>query len=158
MVVPFHRGHTLPMNRVQFQPGLSLPQFLHIYGTEAACEQAPSHARWPAGFVMCALPERECPSVPAFRSGLLAVPCLPCPDPFAGRYRPRRARPAPKSTAPAQVNVVLGNLKRSLAEAAWRFNRRFNLKALVPRLLATAATCPPWPESALRNVPVCRPC
>jgi hypothetical protein len=26
------------MNRVQFQPGLSLPDFLHTYGTEAACE------------------------------------------------------------------------------------------------------------------------
>ncbi len=58
------------------------------------------------------------------------------------------------------VNVVLGNLKRSLdgtchafgffkyaerclAEAAWRFNRRFDLKALVRRLLVTAAACPP---------------
>ena len=76
---------------------------------------------------------------------------------------------------PAQVNGVLGNLKRSLdgtchafgffkyaerylAEAAWRFNRRFNLKALVARLLVTAAACPPWPESALRNVPVYKGC
>ena len=73
------------------------------------------------------------------------------------------------------VNVVLGNLKRSLdgtchafgffkyaerylAEAAWRFNRRFDLKALVPRLLVTAAACPPWPESALRGVPSYKGC
>ena len=69
------------------------------------------------------------------------------------------------------VNVVQRNLKRSLdgtghafgffkyaqrylADAAWRFNRRFNLKAMVARLLVTAAACPPWTESALRNVPV----
>jgi len=70
---------------------------------------------------------------------------------------------------------VLGNLKRSLdgtchafgffkyaerflAEAAWRFNRRFDLKARVPRLLVTAAVCPPWPESALRSVPRYKRC
>ena len=41
----------MPMNRVQFQPGLRLPAFLRSYGTEAACEQALAHARWPGGFV-----------------------------------------------------------------------------------------------------------
>ena len=41
----------MPMNRVQFQPGLRLPEFLRAYGTEAACEQALAHARWPGGFV-----------------------------------------------------------------------------------------------------------
>ncbi len=49
----------MPMNRVQFQPGLSLPQFLHIYGTEAACEQALAHARAARWLRLCALPERE---------------------------------------------------------------------------------------------------
>lgn len=73
------------------------------------------------------------------------------------------------------VNVVLGNLKRSLdgthhafdffkyaerylAEAAWRFNRRFRLKALIPRLLVAAARCKPQPERALRDVPVFAAC
>lgn len=73
------------------------------------------------------------------------------------------------------VNVVLGNLKRALdgtyhafgffkyaerylAEAARRFNRRFDLKTLVPRLLATAAACRPWTEAALRRVPVYSRC
>lgn len=41
----------MAMNRVQFQPGLSLPAFLHRYGTEPACEQALQQARWPQGFV-----------------------------------------------------------------------------------------------------------
>ena len=69
------------------------------------------------------------------------------------------------------VNVVLSNLKRALdgtyhvfcffkyahrylGEAAWRFNRRFRLEAMVPRLLVAAARCQPWSENTLRNVPV----
>jgi transposase-like protein len=41
----------MPMNRVQFQKGLSMPEFLGRYGTEAQCEQALVAARWPSGFV-----------------------------------------------------------------------------------------------------------
>ena len=69
------------------------------------------------------------------------------------------------------VNVVLSNLKRALdgtyhvfcffkyahrylGEAAWRFNRRFQLDALMPRLLVAAARCQPWSEARLRKVPV----
>lgn len=69
------------------------------------------------------------------------------------------------------VNVVLSNLKRALdgtyhvfcffkyahrylGEAAWRFNRRFRLEAMVPRLLVAAARCLPWSEARLRDVPV----
>lgn len=65
------------------------------------------------------------------------------------------------------VNVVLANIKRSLsgayhavdqhkyarrylAEAAWRFNRRFDLKTLVPRLTAAMVACGPHPERQLR--------
>ncbi|MGH8113004.1 MAG: IS1595 family transposase [Rhodanobacteraceae bacterium] len=73
------------------------------------------------------------------------------------------------------VNVIMGNLKRSsdgtlhafkffrythryLADATWLFNRRFNLKALVPRLLVAAARCQPWPEPALRSCQTWAPC
>lgn len=38
------------MNRIQFQPGLSLPAFLQQFGTEAQCEAALEKARWPQGF------------------------------------------------------------------------------------------------------------
>ncbi|MBK1718128.1 IS1595 family transposase [Thiocystis violacea] len=38
------------MNRLQFQPGLSLPAFLERFGTEAQCEAELERARWPAGF------------------------------------------------------------------------------------------------------------
>jgi ribosomal protein L37AE/L43A len=41
----------MPMNRVQFQPGLSMPEFLSLYGTEQKCEAALIARRWPAGFV-----------------------------------------------------------------------------------------------------------
>lgn len=43
----------MPMNRVQFQPGLSMREFLSLYGTEDSCEEALIARRWPRGF--------ECP-------------------------------------------------------------------------------------------------
>lgn len=41
----------MPMNRVQFQPGLSMEEFLERYGTEEKCEAALVARRWPQGFV-----------------------------------------------------------------------------------------------------------
>lgn len=41
----------MKMNRVQFQPGLSMPEFYERYGTEAKCRAALEAARWPGGFV-----------------------------------------------------------------------------------------------------------
>jgi hypothetical protein len=66
------------------------------------------------------------------------------------------------------VNVLLSNLKRSiggayhafhqhkyarryLAEAAYRFNRRFRLPEFVPRLLRAMVLCAPSPEQLLRQ-------
>lgn len=40
----------MAMNRVQFQPGLSLPAFLARFGTEAQCEAAAARLHWPEGF------------------------------------------------------------------------------------------------------------
>lgn len=40
----------MAMNRIQFQPGLSMPEFLKDYGTEAQCEQMLEAVRWPKGF------------------------------------------------------------------------------------------------------------
>ena len=40
----------MTFNRIQFQPGMSLPEFLGCFGTEAQCAQALKAARWPAGF------------------------------------------------------------------------------------------------------------
>ena len=40
----------MPMNRVQFQPGMSLREFQARFGTEEQCRQALLEARWPYGF------------------------------------------------------------------------------------------------------------
>ena len=34
---------------IQFQKGLSLPEFQRLYGTEEQCEAALEQARWPDG-------------------------------------------------------------------------------------------------------------
>ena len=41
----------MPANRIQFQPGMSLPQFIELYGTEEKCEAALEQVRWPEGFI-----------------------------------------------------------------------------------------------------------
>jgi transposase-like protein len=43
----------MAMNRIQFQHGMSLPEFLRAFATETGCAQAVMAARWPNGF--------ECP-------------------------------------------------------------------------------------------------
>jgi len=40
----------MAMNRVQFQRGMSLFELFEQFGTEAQCEAALEHARWPQGF------------------------------------------------------------------------------------------------------------
>ena len=40
----------MAMNRVQFQPGLSMAEFMARYGSEELCESALVEARWPKGF------------------------------------------------------------------------------------------------------------
>lgn len=40
----------MAMNRIQFQPGLSMPEFFKLFGTEALCATALESARWPEGF------------------------------------------------------------------------------------------------------------
>lgn len=40
----------MAMNQIQFQPGLSMPEFFKLYGSESRCEVALERARWPDGF------------------------------------------------------------------------------------------------------------
>ena len=71
------------------------------------------------------------------------------------------------------VNTLLGNLKtairgtyhafdfakyahRYLAEFQFRFNRRFNMKTILPRLLQSLLAAPPSPEHWLRTAEVHR--
>lgn len=40
----------MTFNRIQFQHGMSIPEFLRSFGTEAQCAEAVKAARWPNGF------------------------------------------------------------------------------------------------------------
>ncbi|WP_043907285.1 transposase, partial [Xanthomonas hortorum] len=40
----------MSINAVQFQAGLSMPEFFASYGTEAKCYRALYKWRWPQGF------------------------------------------------------------------------------------------------------------
>lgn len=40
----------MAMNQVQFQLGLSMAEFLQLYGTEGLCRAALEQMRWPTGF------------------------------------------------------------------------------------------------------------
>ncbi|MDA3919725.1 MAG: IS1595 family transposase [Salinisphaera sp.] len=70
------------------------------------------------------------------------------------------------------VNILLGNLKnaltgtyhafkfakyapRYLADFQYRFNRRYNLRSILPRLLRAAATTKPWTEQRLTATELC---
>jgi transposase-like protein len=53
----------MAQNRIQFQKGLSLPDFLRDYGTEDQCVQAVEQMRWPEGFI--------CPACGSSRHGVV---------------------------------------------------------------------------------------
>ncbi len=76
-------------------------------------------------------------------------------------------RAATEAKGARWVNVLLGNVKRAisgtyhavrqakyarryLAEAAYRFNRRFRLREMLPRLATALMRCKPCPEPRLR--------
>lgn len=40
----------MAFNRIQFQPGMSIPEFLRTFGTEGQCAEAVKAARWPDSF------------------------------------------------------------------------------------------------------------
>ncbi|SHM00133.1 Transposase zinc-ribbon domain-containing protein [Vreelandella subglaciescola] len=40
----------MAMNPIQFQPGLSMPEFFEHYGIETQCAVALEQTRWPNGF------------------------------------------------------------------------------------------------------------
>ena len=69
----------MTMNRVQFQPGLSMPEFFERYGTEAQCQAALQAARWPSGFVCPDCGGAARTQLRARRAALLAVRRLPPP-------------------------------------------------------------------------------
>ena len=66
----------MAMNRIQFQPGLSMAEFMRRFGTQEQCEAALIVARWPQGF---ACPECGGSSRTSFRrQGRLYWQCRGC--------------------------------------------------------------------------------
>lgn len=66
----------MPMNRVQFQKGMSLTEFLARYGTEEGCERELLAQRWPDGWMCPSCAGREYSN---FRRGrLLYFQCCRC--------------------------------------------------------------------------------
>ena len=66
----------MSMNRIQFQTGLSMPDFLSQFGTETQCEIEFEKARWFQGFVC---PRCTCTEHSEFRVGTLKVfQCCAC--------------------------------------------------------------------------------
>lgn len=49
----------MAMNKVQFQQGLSMVEFLQAYGSEAQCREALFRSRWPQGFACPVCAERN---------------------------------------------------------------------------------------------------
>jgi predicted RNA-binding Zn-ribbon protein involved in translation (DUF1610 family) len=67
----------MKMNRIQFQPGLSMPEFFERFATEAQCQAALQAARWPRGF---ACPKCGGAARTQFvRAGLPYWQCSACP-------------------------------------------------------------------------------
>ncbi len=66
----------MTMNRVQFQPGLSMAEFMDQYGSDDRCEAALIESRWPQGFYC---PACGCGHSSSFRrEGRLYFQCAAC--------------------------------------------------------------------------------
>jgi transposase-like protein len=50
----------MSINRIQFQTGMSMPEFLKQFGSEEQCEVALEQSRWPQGFVCPCCGETGC--------------------------------------------------------------------------------------------------
>jgi ribosomal protein L37AE/L43A len=122
------------MNRVQFQPGLSMAEFMQRFGSDDKCEAALVAARWPSGF---ACPACGGAARTSFRrEGRLYWQCAACQHQCSVTYH------AIKFAKYAQ---------RYLSEVQYRFNRRYDLRAILSRLVracrghfADARGCHSW--------------
>jgi hypothetical protein len=63
----------MPINTVQFQKGLSLPEFPDQYGTKEQCEAALVAMRWPKGWVC---PNCACTRYASTHNGRKLWECL----------------------------------------------------------------------------------
>ena len=99
MVIPtIDKEQTLTPNNLQFQPGLSLSEFLRDYGTQAQCEAALEKTRRPAGYLLPSVSERQPRHRLAWQGQDLPVQPLPYPS-----YPNRRDDLSRDQIVPGQV-------------------------------------------------------
>ncbi|WIX08340.1 IS1595 family transposase [Xanthomonas oryzae] len=110
---------------------------------------------------------RLAPECEVYTDGLACFRCLEDTGHAHTKLDTGGGRAATEAAGARWVNVVLGNLKRAisgvyhaiaqgkyarryLAEAAYRFNRRFRLPEMLPLLATAMMRCKPCPEPVLR--------
>ena len=91
----------MPMNRVQFQKGMSLGEFVDRYGTEEACERELEAQRWQDGLVCPSCGSRSSPS----RRRMRAWPGQSLPRARSSNL----SRPEPLRQPTIQQNVAAGD-------------------------------------------------
>ena len=92
----------MAMNRVQFQRGLSMPEFMDRYGSQDKCEAAVMVSRWPGGFCLSRMCRTCAHVVPPGRPPVLAM-CQLQPSVQPHQWHPIRRQQA------ASDPLVLGN-------------------------------------------------
>ena len=74
----------LTFNRIQFQHGMSIAEFICSFGTEAQCAEAVKLARWPKGFRCPRCGSAQTERLAAFGSTACKAlyRCITCREPF----------------------------------------------------------------------------
>jgi transposase-like protein len=68
----------MPINRVQFQPGMSMSEFVERYGSEEKCAAALERTRWPAGFRCPKCGGSQCYRIAATATHRSLMQCTAC--------------------------------------------------------------------------------
>ena len=117
----------MTMNRVQFQPGLSMAEFLERYGSDEQCEAALIAARWPSGFACPACGWRPAQLVSPRGPAVLPVHRLPPPVQRHQRHDLRGHQAAADALVPGHAPadpVQEQRRRRSSSSATWAFATR----------------------------------
>ena len=68
----------MPINKVQFQPGMSMSEFVERYGSEDQCARALEQIRWPAGYRCPKCGESQCYRIAATKTHRALLQCTAC--------------------------------------------------------------------------------